>query len=844
MKRLWPFIFLLLSLGQSENLFAQWHCGTPSPSEKERETLLAQYQSFLQQQSNHKARVTNYKVAVRVNVIAGTSTPETAILNETEIRDIISHANTYLQPINVELYLLDNQVYSIRDDKYFEFKITDEAELRKKYDVNNAINIYFARNISMADLTVLAGYSSLPSASASSNRIFYSYFEHSPEDVQNIRNRTFLHELGHYFGLLHTFQDSKNTNLLKRELVTRGVGSNCSTMGDQLCDTPADPFELLPIEAAFKCSNTSPTTIVDANGEPFTPPVDNIMSYYQGCGNVFTPQQYQKMQASFAVRFSPSVEYQIAAQGSTNFLTIKSLSKDIYCAGDSMQVVYGLDGVFEDNNQINVELSDSSGQNYQSITASRRGNRIYLKLPETLLAGDNYHIRLTATRPETTSPISEGFSVRAYPSASLTSNTLNTIAGESINLTLRLQGSGPWSFNLSDSTAIKDSRQDTFQFTKILTETTMFSVLSLRNVCGEGSKTEPITINVAQPQIRLSNLPSTTICQGQTVRFSISISGGLTFDSQLVMQISDPIGNSYIDLPTQVSLFNISAQIPSDLPMGSGYKIKVITRKSQLFSAAIGPITVIAPPAPPAISSVINLCQNSALQVLKAGGTNLKWYEAEYDLTYYNTITPPTQKEGTFTYYVTQTNGFGCESNRAKVEVNIRPTPAATLTGDNTILSGDSTSLNVAITGDFPVTLTMSDGNVYNAGANPFKVGVKPSKTTTYSLREVKNICGTGMASGTARITIMEPLAKEENLNQAVSVYPNPASQQLTLELLTPQIYTPVVSVTDMTGKVLQENALMSTQQTIDLSHYSAGNYILRIRLGDKYINRKITIQK
>ena len=279
-----------------------------------------------------KGRLVNYKVAIKANIISGTTTPSAAILNENDVRTIISHANTYLQNVNIELYLLNNQIYEIKEDKYFEFKMADEPELRRKNDVQNAINIYFAKNISLPDLTILGGYAALPSPSASSNRIFYSYFDHTAEDVQTLKNKTFLHEIGHYFGLLHTFQDSNNPDISKRELVTRGVGANCSAMGDQLCDTSADPFERLPLVTAYKCNDVAPADVSDANGEHFMPPVSNIMSYHQGCGNEFTEQQYQKMQASFAIRFSPASESQIASQGS-NFVAIKGLDKKTYCAG-------------------------------------------------------------------------------------------------------------------------------------------------------------------------------------------------------------------------------------------------------------------------------------------------------------------------------------------------------------------------------------------------------------------------------------------------------------------------------------------------------------------------------
>jgi hypothetical protein len=847
MKTHWPFIILLLLLGQGENLFAQWNCGMPIPTAQEKASLLSQYQQFIHQKSSGKTRVTNYKVAVKVNIISGTSTPTASVLNDVDVREIIAHANTYLKNINVELYLLNNQVYPIKDNKYFEFKIKDEVELRKKYDVQNAINIYFAKNISLNDLTVLSGYATLPSLASNSNRIFYSYFEHAADDIQSLKNKTFLHELGHYFGLLHTFQDSNSPTISQRELVTRGAGSNGAMTGDQISDTPADPFERLPISAAFNCTDPAPASIVDANGDRFAPATNNFMAYYQNCGSAFTEQQYLKMQASFSTRFSPSAEYQVAGQSSSNFVSIKNLNKEVYCVGDSVQVSYGLEGLFEDDNQINAELSDGAGRNYKAIESKRRGSKVLLKLPDDLPEGESYHIRLTATDPETISPISEGFAVRTYPTAYLIPDRTSINEGETVTFTLSLGGSGTWSFDLSDGTSLKDTRQTTHTFSKTLHETTVFAVSSIRNMCGEGQRNGGAMITVTQPQIRATGLSTTTICQGQSVKLSISLNAGLPFDSQLSIQISDKSGQNFVDLPTQVSLFNLSAQIPADFKTGSGYRLKVVAKNSSLFSSVIGPLTIVSPPNPPSVSPVFNICQNSTPQVLKATGANIKWYVDEYDLKSYNSLVPSTTKEGTFTYYVTQTNSNGCESNKARVDVHIKAMPTAILSGDNTILLGDSTALKVNITGGFPASVTLSNGKNFAISANPFVLGVKPAQTTTYQLTEVKNTCGAGLVSGSARIIILEPLATEETVKDGIKLFPNPAREQLTVEFLSSQPSTSMISLVDMTGRVLQQNVSKvneGKQEFIDLTPYNTGSYIVRIKVGEKIINRKVVIDK
>lgn len=161
------------------------------------------------------------------------------------------------------------------------FNKTDEAALIKN-NVDNTINLYFVNKIFAPNEGSICGYTYYPTKNQ--NHIILSNSCAGNET-------TLPHEMGHYFGLYHTHESKFGMELAN--------GSNCSSAGDLVCDTSADP--------GLKFSNVNDNCeyiglFFDPIKTVYNPPVTNIMSYSRkGCRKSFTFEQAEKMRENFHI---------------------------------------------------------------------------------------------------------------------------------------------------------------------------------------------------------------------------------------------------------------------------------------------------------------------------------------------------------------------------------------------------------------------------------------------------------------------------------------------------------------------------------------------------------------
>lgn len=179
-----------------------------------------------------------------------------------------------------------------------------------------------------------------------------------------------------------------------------------------------------------------------------------------------------------------------------------------------------------------------------------------------------------------------------------------------------------------------------------------------------------VTVN---PKPVMTLTANTAICSGSS---TVLVAGGATtYTWSPAAGLSSTTGSSVTANPTVTTTY------------------EVIGITNGCNDTAYVTVTVNPVPGSPGIISPIDYCQGSAAVQLTATGTSgniLTWYNNP-GLTGGSTTapTPSTAAAGTFNYYVTETNGFGCQGIASLITVNVTPVVNNnTIGADQTICQG------------------------------------------------------------------------------------------------------------------------------------------------------------
>ncbi|MBE8725120.1 zinc-dependent metalloprotease [Flavobacterium hungaricum] len=233
-------------------LFSQETCGTPDS--KTVEKVSETFSQRVIDESPFPICVNVYFHILRTN--AGTGG-----ISVNQLDNIINNLNRRFNTHSI--HFVNTGYDFINSTAYQNIDNSGEASsLSQTNAVSNALNYYIVETLWNEPEGTVAGTSiNIPSTRLVIRR-------------DAVLSETSSHEVGHCFNLKHTFQGTKSGTNGCAEAIN---GSNCSSCGDSVCDTPAD-------------ADVGPS-------QGYNPDMLNIMSYYF-LRNHFTPEQAFRMRVA------------------------------------------------------------------------------------------------------------------------------------------------------------------------------------------------------------------------------------------------------------------------------------------------------------------------------------------------------------------------------------------------------------------------------------------------------------------------------------------------------------------------------------------------------------------
>lgn len=271
MRNLFLLLLTLCTLLPNSEILAQY-CATKTTEIPEFDA--AAFRAFQQKRA---AMRNPPKISLGITIHIVEEIPGAANIDIQKLYDELDAVNRFYGPSGLQFFYCGAPRF-IQGKTIYTYSQA-AIELNRSKHVPNTINIFYLDEIGDQALSQAAcGISQFPWRGDAKDRFIIM------QKGCSTNGAVLAHEIGHFFGLLHTHETANGIELVN--------GSNCAVTGDLICDTPADPnVSLYPSNGCNFAAN-----VVDANGDLYTPRPANIMSYAaSSCQDRFTSDQNDRM---------------------------------------------------------------------------------------------------------------------------------------------------------------------------------------------------------------------------------------------------------------------------------------------------------------------------------------------------------------------------------------------------------------------------------------------------------------------------------------------------------------------------------------------------------------------
>ena len=204
----------------------------------------------------------------------------------------------------------------------FDYPLDSTLKNLSRWDTRKYINIWVIRSMG-----TVGGYAYLPWESTVTDFLDGIVIRHDASGNRGTSQffKTLAHEMGHYFGLMHPFDNGHPRMRPEQDSCGGNSPTTCRDSGDYVCDTPPST------RAFFDCDdrNTCTETPVDRIDNK-----ENYMAYNDDrCRNMFTPGQIELMYSYLEeYRLVMTTEENLRAAGWYDSLTVEPIGVAALCA--------------------------------------------------------------------------------------------------------------------------------------------------------------------------------------------------------------------------------------------------------------------------------------------------------------------------------------------------------------------------------------------------------------------------------------------------------------------------------------------------------------------------------
>ena len=283
--------------------------------------------------------------------------------------------------------------------------------------------------------------------------------------------------------------------------------------------------------------------------------------------------------------------YTINGQTLSIFKITSEPSKNI-CLGKKVYVTYTKTGGYNQDNSFKLQIKSVYSSTWSDVAVTDSLGYFVATLPTNVTNISNGYsnyadFRLLSSSPAVVSSSYSYIDVYSPINIEITGIEKSTLFPfEPVLMSLKTEGSAPFTMLMSDSTYVKVSSNNTKDVTIAPNKSGNYSILAVSNGCGIGKSTGSVNIKVFDNSLKIIAVTNNHICKNDKVGLKVQKTGKWSTGNKFKVRITEAYSNSIAkvyEFDAVESNDLLYATINDAVPNGI-YKVKVVASDNNIES--------------------------------------------------------------------------------------------------------------------------------------------------------------------------------------------------------------------------------------------------------------------